>query len=74
MAVIQGIIIAGFTTTLMFLEFISTDIKFSIISLAAVVLAGEIIIISIYLRKKSNVGTQKKSLTQFEDRNEFEGI
>ncbi len=74
MAVIQGIIIAGFTTTLMFLEFISTDIKFSIISLAAVVLAGEIVIISIYLRKKSNVDIQKKSLTQFEDRNEFEGI
>ena len=71
MAVIQGIIIAGFTTSLMFIEFISADIKFSIISLAAVALAGEIVIISIYLRKKSSIDTQKKSLTQFEDRTEF---
>ncbi len=71
MAVIQGIIIAGFTTSLMFIEFISADIKFSIISLAVVALAGEIIIISIYLRKKSSIDTQKKSLRQFEDRTEF---
>ncbi len=74
MAVIQGIIIAGFTTSLMFIEFISADIKFSIISLAAVALAGEIVIISIYLRKKSSIDTQKKSLTQFEDRTEFNRI
>lgn len=74
MAVIQGIIIAGFATSLMFIEVISTDIKFSIISLAAVALAGEIIIISIYLRKKSRIDVQEKSLMQFEDRNEFERI
>jgi hypothetical protein len=74
MAIIQGIIIAGFTTVLMFLEFISTDIKFSIISLAVVALAGEVVIISIYLRKKSSINTQKKSLMQFENRNEFERI
>ena len=74
MAVIQGIIIAGFATSLMFIEFIATDIKFSVISLAAVVLAGEIVIISIYLRKKSATDAQKKSLMQFEDRTEFDKI
>ena len=74
MAVIQGIIIAGFTTSLMFIEFINDDIKFSILSLAAVALAGEIVIISIYLRKKSFKDAQKKSSMSFKSRNEFDGI
>ena len=74
MAVIQGIIIAGFTTSLMIIEFISADIKFSILSLAAVALAGEIVIISIYLRKKSSIDAQKNSSIQFESRTEFDGI
>ena len=74
MAIIQGIIIAGFTTSLMIIEFISADIKFSILSIASVALAGEIVIISMYLRKKSFKDSQKKSSIQFESRTEFDGI
>ncbi len=74
MAIIQGIIIAGFTTSLMFIEFINADIKFSILSLATVALAGEIVIISMYLRKKSFKDAQKKSPILFENRTEFDGI
>ena len=74
MAVIQGIIIAGFTTSLMFIEFINIDIKFSILSLAVVALAGEIVIISMYLRKKSFKDAEKKSSIPFGSRTEFDGI
>ena len=74
MAVIQGIIIAGFTTLLLFIESISADMKYSILSLATVALAGEIVILSIYLRKKSMIDAQKKSSIQFESRTEFDGI
>ncbi len=74
MAIIQGIIIAGFTTSLMFIEFINADIKFSILSLATVALAGEIVIISMYLRKKSFKDAHKKSPIRFESRTEFDGI
>ena len=74
MAVIQGIIIAGFTTSLLFIESINADMKFSILSLATVALAGEIVILSIYLRKKSTIDAQKKSSIQFESRTEFDGI
>ena len=73
MAVIQGIIVAGFSTSLMFIEFISTDIKFSLMSLAAVALAGEIVIISMYFRKNTLKNVQQKS-SQFERRTEFDGI
>ena len=74
MAIIQGIIVAGFSTTLMFIEFISTDIKFSLMSLAAVALAGEIVIISMYFRKNTLKNIQQKSSIQFERRTEFDGI
>ena len=74
MAVIQGIIIAGFTTALMFIESISSDIKFSYLSLATVALAGEIVILSFLLRKKSKIDSQKNSSIQFDSRNEFDGI
>jgi hypothetical protein len=42
-----------------------------ILSLAAVVLSGEIIFISIFLRKKSRLDTQKSSL-HFQSETEFE--
>ena len=74
MAIIQGIIVAGFSTILMFIEFISTDIKFSLMSLAAVALAGEIVIISMYFRKNTLKNLQQKSSIQFERRTEFDGI
>ena len=74
MAVIQGIIVAGFSTSLMFIEFISTDIKFSLMSLAAVALAGEIVIISMYFRKNTLKNVQQQSSIQFERRTEFDGI
>ena len=74
LAIIQGIIIAGFTTALMFIETINADIKFSVLSLATVALAAEIVIISIYLRKKSSIDVQQKMSLQFESKTEFDGI
>ena len=74
MAIIQGIIVAGFSTSIMFIEFISADIKFSLMSLAAVALAGEIVIISMYFRKNTIKSVQEKSSIQFERRTEFDGI
>ncbi len=73
MAIFQGIIITGFAAVLMFVEFISSDIKFMILSLAVVVLSGEIIFISIYLRKKARIDAQKSSM-QFQSETEFEKI
>ena len=73
MAVLQGIIIMGFVSVLMFVEFISSDIKFLILSLASVVLSGEIVFISIYLRKKARLDAQNTSM-QFQSETEFERI
>ncbi len=73
MAVLQGIIITGFTAVLMFVEFISSDIKFLIVSLVSVVLSVEIVFISIYLRKKDRLDTQNSSM-QFQSETEFEKI
>ncbi len=73
MAVLQGIIITGFAAVLMFVEFISSDIKFMILSLASVVLSGEIVFISIYLRKKARLDAQNSSM-QFQSETEFERI
>jgi len=73
MAVLQVIIIMGFVSVLMFVEFISSDIKFLILSLASVVLSGEIVFISIYLRKKARLDTQNSSM-RFQSETEFERI
>ena len=73
MAVLQVIIITGFVSVLMFVEFISSDIKFLILSLASVVLSGEIVFISIYLRKKARLDAQNTSM-QFQSETEFERI
>ena len=73
MAVLQGIIITAFAVVLMFVEFISSDIKFLILSLASVVLSGEIVFISIYLRKKVRLDAQNSSM-QFQSETEFERI
>ena len=73
MAVLQGIIITGFAAVLMFVEFISSDIKFLILSLASVVLSGEIVFISIYLRKKDRLDAQNSSM-QSQSETEFERI
>lgn len=74
LVVIQGIVIAGFVTTLMFIESINSEMKFSILSLATVVLSAEIVFISIYFRKKSSIDVQQKSSLQFKNRNEFDRI
>ena len=74
LAVIQGIIIAGFATSLMFIESISADMKFSMLSLATVALAGEIVILSACIRKKSRLDAQKNSSVKFGNRTEFDGI
>jgi len=73
MAVLQGIIITGFAAVLMFVEFISSDIKFLILSLTSVMLSGEIVFISIYLRKKARLDAQNSSM-QFQSETEFERI
>lgn len=73
MAVLQVIIITGFVSVLMFVEFISSDIKFLILSLASVVLSGEIVFISIYLRKKARLDAQNSSI-RFQSETEFERI
>ena len=73
MAVLQVIIIMGFVSVLMFVEFISSDIKFLILSLASVVLSGEIVFISIYLRKKARLDAQNSSI-RFQSETEFERI
>ncbi len=73
MAVLQGIIIMGFAAVLMFVEFISSDIKFLILSLVSIVLSGEIVFISIYLRKKSRLDAQNSSM-QSQSETEFERI
>lgn len=74
MAVIQGIIIVGFTTILMLLEFLSTDIKFSILSLTVVILTGEIVIVSYCLRNKLQMNALKNSVRHFNNKTEFDGI
>ncbi len=73
MAVLQVIIITGFVSVLMFVEFISSDIKFLILSLVSVVLSGEIVFISIYLRKKVRLDAQNSSI-RFQSETEFERI
>jgi len=73
MAVLQGITITGFAVVLMFVEFISSDIKFLILSLTSVVLSGEIVFISIYLRKKDRLDAQNSSM-QSQSETEFERI
>ncbi len=73
MAILQGIIIMGFAAALMFVEFISSDIKFLILTLVSVLLSGEIVFISIYLRKKVRIDAQNSSM-QFQSETEFERI
>ena len=73
MAILQGIIIMGFAAVLMFVDFISSDIKFMILSVASVMLSGEIVFISIYLRKRSRLDIQKSSM-QLQSETEFERI
>jgi hypothetical protein len=73
MTILQGVIITVFAAVLFFVEFISSDIKFLMLSLVSVILSGEIIIISIYLRKKARSDAQKSSM-QFQSKTEFERI
>ncbi len=71
--VIQGIIITAFTMSLMLIEF-SVESKLSILSLVTVILSVEIVLISIYLRKKSISDVQKNSLTKIDNKSEFARI
>lgn len=71
--VIQGIIITAFTMSLMLIEF-SVESKLSILSLVTVILSVEIVLISIYLRKKSISDVQKNSLTTIDNKSEFTRI
>ena len=73
-AILQGILVAGFSTALMFIETISIDTKFSLMSIASVVLAGEVVMISYFLKKKNAKNLKENSLTQFENETEFDRI
>lgn len=74
MAIIQGIIIVGFSISLIFIEIINSDIKYSILVLTTVALASEVVIISIYLRKKLSLEAQQKYSLKFKNKTEFDGV
>ena len=73
-AILQGILVAGFSTALMFIEAISSDTKFSLMSIASIVLAAEVVMISYFLKKKNAKNLKENSLTQFENKTEFDRI
>ncbi|HXV65801.1 MAG TPA: hypothetical protein VD731_01055 [Nitrosopumilaceae archaeon] len=59
LTIIQSFIIAGFTTSLLLMEFINLGIKVLVAVLTIVVLGGGIIFIYKYLQKKSHKISQK---------------
>ena len=74
LTVIQAIIIAGCTVSLMFMEFINSDIKILVLLLTLGVLTGEIMFLSKYFQNKSSLQCKKSSSVQFETKTEFDGI
>ena len=59
LTIIQAVITIGITASLIFFEFISSEIMNLVLAAAIAVLAGEIVIISIFLRKKSSLKDEK---------------
>ena len=73
LTIIQAIIIAGFTLSLMLMESVNSDIKILVMLLTLGVLIGEIVFIYKYLQKKSTAIFQNVS-GQFEMKTEFDVI
>lgn len=59
LSLIQATIVVGITVTLIFFEFINSEFMNLVLVAALVVLAGEIVIISTYNRKKSVLKNEK---------------
>lgn len=72
-AMLQGLFVAGFLTVLMLIESISIDTKFSLMTITTVVLTLEGVTISFFLKKKIK-NLKENSLTQFENKTEFDRI
>jgi len=72
LTIIQAVIIVGFTTSLIFFEFVNSEIMNLILASSLVVLAGEIVIISIFLRKKTVLKNEK--LIEYKTKSEFDFI
>jgi hypothetical protein len=53
--IIQAIAIVGFTASLIFFEMVNSKIMNLVLVATLTILAGEIVIISMFLRKKSNL-------------------
>lgn len=73
MTIIQTFIITGLTVFLMFMEFVNYDVKMMVSFLALGVLGSEIIFLSKYFRKKSNVES-KRDYLEFKTKSEFDVI
>ena len=59
LTIIQALITVGIIASLIFFEFINSKIMNLVLAAALAVLAGEIVIISIFLRKKSGLKDEK---------------
>ena len=68
--IIQAIAVVGFTASLIFFELVNSKIMNLVLVAALAVLAGEIVIMSIFLRKRSGL-KEKKSI---ETKSEFDFI
>lgn len=69
LTIIQAVIIVGFTASLIFFEFVNSEIMNLVLVAAITVLAGEIVIISIFLRKKTSLKDEK--LIGYKTKSEF---
>jgi len=70
LTIIQAVSIVGFTASLIFFEFVNSKIMNLVLVAALAVLAGEIVIVSIFLRKKSSLKDRKlvesKTISEFD--------
>jgi hypothetical protein len=73
MTIIQTFIITGLTVFLMFMEFVSYDVKMMVSFLALGVLGSEIIFVTKYFRKTSNIES-KIDYLEFNNKTEFDVI
>ena len=72
LTIIQAVSIVGFTASLIFFEFVNSKIMNLVLIAALAVLAGEITIMSIFLRKKSNLKDEK--MIRHQTKSEFDFI
>ena len=59
LTIIQAVILVGITASLIFFEFINSEIMNLVLVSALAVLTGEVVIISMFLRKKSALKDEK---------------